>query len=112
MRLLIDENIRRDVREFITGAGHDIMIVPSALEDEKIALLAKETQRTILTHDLHFADILTYPPAEYPGIIRIRIHPPSAPLIINALKGLFARLSQSDIKGRLIILEPVGFRIK
>lgn len=112
MRFLIDENVRKEVKDFLESAGHDISIVTAGSEDEKVAQLAKETKRIILTHDQHFADIITYPPQEYSGIIRIKIHPPSAAIIIDALNDLFQKLSPEQIDKKLIILEESGFRIR
>ncbi len=112
MRLLIDENVRQEVIDFLRSLGHDILVIPSGSEDDRIAQIAKETERIILTHDQHFADILMYSPKEYSGIIRIKIHPPSAPTIINALKDLFERLTPNQLNKKLIILEKDGFRIR
>jgi len=112
MRFLIDENIRREVIDFLKSAGHDILVVTRGLEDEKIAQMAKKTKRIILTHDYHFANILIYPPEVYSGIIRIKIHPPTATVIINALGSLLQKLTCGQIQNKLIILEEDGFRIR
>lgn len=112
MRLLVDENVRQEVIDFLKSSGYDILLVPRGLKDEKIAQIAKEEKRIILTHDQHFADILTYSPEEYSGIIRIKIHPPSAPIIIRLLKDFFQKFAQKDLDKKLVILERDGFRIR
>lgn len=112
MRFLIDENIRKEVVDFLESGGHDVLKVKSGSEDDEIAQIAKETKRIILTHDRHFADMLEYPPEEYSGIIRIRIHPPSASIIISALNDLLHKLTPEQIDGRLVILEGDGFRLR
>jgi len=112
MQFLVDENVRKEVRDFLKTKGHDVLSLPAGLEDEKIAQIAKETKRIILTHDQHFGDILLYPPKEYSGIIRIKIHPPNAETIIKALENLFQKLSPQQIDKKLIILEKEGFRIR
>ena len=113
MRFLIDENIRKEATEFLRAAGHDILILPPGSEDKEIAESAKKTKRVILTHDRHFADILMFPPEEYSGIIRIRIHPPTAPAIINSLGHLLRKFnSPLHFDKKLIILEKDGFRIR
>ena len=73
MRFLVDENVRKEVVDFLKSSGHDVLVVASGSEDAKIAQIAKETKRVILTHDQHFADILLYPPEEYSGIIRSKL---------------------------------------
>lgn len=112
MRFIIDENIRKEVADFFRSSGHDILVVPSGSEDEEIARIAKETKRTIVTHDQHFADILMYPPEEYSGIIRIKIHPPTATTIINALREFLQEIKPDQINKKLVILEKDGFRIR
>jgi len=112
MRFLIDENVRNEVKDFLKSAGHDILTLAPGSDDETIAQVAKDTKRIILTHDQHFADILTYPPQEYSGIIRIKIHPPSPTIIIEALNDLSQKLSPEQIDKKLIILEESGFRMR
>ena len=112
MRFLIDENVRKEVVYFLTKEGHDVTSVPSGYKNGQIAALAKEEKRILLTHDKHFADIFMYPPKEYFGIIRVRIHPPTAENIILALSKLLKKLSGKDLAGKLIILEKDDFRIR
>ena len=112
MKFLVDENVRKEVVGFLKFGDHDILEVTPGSEDKEIAQLAKETNRIILTHDQHFADILTYPPEEYSGIIRIKIHPPSAVAIINALKDLFSKITPDKLDKKLVILEEDGFRMR
>lgn len=112
MKLLIDENVRKEVIDFLSRSGHDILIVTPGSEDFKIAQVAKKDKRIILTHDQHFADILMYPPEEYSGIIRIKIHPPTTATIINALKDFFQKIEPSQLDKKLVILEENGFRIR
>ena len=95
--------------DFLKSAGHDILRVPPGIEDNRIAKLAKDAERIILTHDSHFSDILMYPPEEFHGIIRIKIHPPTLADIVNALEDLLSKFSQKDFDKKLVILEKEGF---
>jgi len=112
MRFLIDENVRKEVIDFLKAEGHDILVVPRGSSDDKVIQIARGEKRIILTHDQHFANILLYPPEELPGIIRIKIHPPSAPPIIGALRDFLAKFTPERLEKKLIILEKDGFRIK
>ncbi|MCM8780299.1 MAG: DUF5615 family PIN-like protein [Candidatus Omnitrophica bacterium] len=112
MQFIVDENVRKEVVDFLRTQDQDVMSLPAGLEDERIAQIAKETKRILLTHDQHFANILAYPPKEYSGIICIKIHPPNAEAIINALENLFQKLPSKQMDKRLIILEKNGFRIR
>ncbi len=112
MRFLIDENVRKEVVEFLIKEEHDVKSVPSGYKNGQIASLVKQKKRILLTHDKHFADILMYPPKGFFGIIRIRIHPPTAENIIPSLSKLLKKLSKTNLTGKLIILEKDDFRIR
>ena len=112
MRFLIDENIRKEVVLFLKSAGYDAVKVSFGSKDKEIAKLAKETKRIIVTHDHDFTDVWRYPPSEYPGIIRIKIHPPTAPATIHAMKDLLGRITAEQLEKKLVILEKDGFCIK
>lgn len=112
MRFLVDENIRNDVKEFLISCGHDVIAVKPGSEDLEIARIAQETKRIILTHDQHFADILMFPPKEYSGIIRIKIHPPSPEIIISALNDFLPKFTPEQLNQKLFILENDGFRMR
>ena len=112
MKFLIDENVRKEVIDFIKDLGYDVLMPPSGCSDEEIAKIAKKERIVILTHDVHFANILAYPPNEFFGIIRIKIHPPKAETTINALKNLFNKVPLSEIDKKLVILEKDGFRTR
>ena len=112
MKFLIDENIRKEVKDFLKNEGYDILNIPSGTSDEEIARIAQENKRIILTHDHHFADILMYPPEKYAGIIRIKIHPPDAAAVINSLRFLLIKSPSEEFDRHLIILEKDDFRIR
>jgi len=112
MRFFIDENIRQEVAAFLKEKGHDILFAPRGTSDDKIILLARKEKRILLTHNRHFANILSYPPRSSSGIIRIKIHPPSVVKTIEALDKLLHSLPPEQINGHLIILEEDTFRIR
>jgi predicted nuclease of predicted toxin-antitoxin system len=112
MRFIVDENVRSEACQFLKTSGHDVLTPERGAEDCEIANIAQRDKRIILTHNQHFADILLFPPQEYAGIIRIKIHPPSAPIIINALKDLLSKVNAKGLNKRLVILEEGGFRLR
>lgn len=112
MLFLIDENISIEVITFLSAKGYDVKAVPSGLNNGEVIKLAHKEQRILLTHDVHFSNILLYDPKKYFGIIRIRIHPPDANKIIVAVDALLDKIKNIDIRGKLIILEEKDFRIR
>src|SRR3989338_9896611 len=110
MKFLLDENIRKEIKDFLMVSGYNIASVPKGSSDIRIAKIAKLERRIILTHDSDFSNMLLYPPCEYSCIILIKIHPPIADIIITAMKNLFERLPESRIDKKFIILERDNFR--
>jgi len=112
MRFLIDENVRLEIAEFLRNEGHDIKTIPSGIENSEVIRLAQKEQRILLTHDIHFSNILLYPPKQYSGIIRIKIHPPLVDKIVSALKYLLSKTSPEEFDKKLFVLEKDNFRIR
>lgn len=110
MRFLIDENIRSEVSDFLAHKGHDVKKVPQGTKNSSVILLAKKEKRILLTHDIHFSNILMYPPHTHCGIIRIKIHPPSVDKTISALKQLLAAVPSEGFNKNLFVLEEDSFR--
>jgi len=112
MKFLIDENVRSEIETFLVESGHDVRRVASGSRNGEVIQSALAEKRVLITHDIHFSNILAYPPAKYCGIIRIRIDPPSADKIIPALKGLLDKTRSARFNRRLFVLEENGFRVR
>ena len=113
MKFLVDENIRLEIAEYLKSQGHDVKRVSSGIKNGEIIKLALDNKRVLITSDVHFSNILIYPPDKYCGIIRVKIHPPSAEKEIAALKKLLAELpSPSAYDKKLFVLEESYFRVR
>lgn len=111
LKVLCDENIPRAVIASLAEWGFDVARVAPGMPDPEIAARAKREGRVIITLDSDFVNVLAYPPREYPGIVRIRIHPPFITIIIPQLKNIFTVFKTQDaLEGELIIVGPTGFR--
>jgi predicted nuclease of predicted toxin-antitoxin system len=83
MRFKTDENIPSEAVAVLRHAGHD---ATSAVEqslggqpDGSIASVCREEGRALITPDMDFSDIRTYPPADYPGRFVLRLARQSTP---------------------------------
>jgi len=102
LRFLADENIFPSIISYLRKSDHDVKGIQesglSKVMDDKIIDIATQEERTIITFDKHFGDILRYPPQNLHGIILIRIHPPLLDNIFTMLilskEGLLFYLSQ------------------
>ncbi len=116
MRFLADENIFPQAISYLQNLGHDVKSISEAglsqTTDDRIVDLAIKEERTIITFDKHFGDILRYPPQNLPGIILIRVRPPLLDDIFYALENLFKNYHADSFKGKLIVLSQSGYRIR
>ncbi|MFH1246044.1 MAG: DUF5615 family PIN-like protein [Candidatus Omnitrophota bacterium] len=112
MKFLIDENVRFEIETFLVESGHNVRRVASGAKNGEVIQSALAEKRVLITHDIHFSNILAYPPDKYCGIIRIRIDPPSADKITLALKGLLDKTPSERFDKRLFVLEEDGFRVR
>ncbi len=116
MRFLIDENIFPAVSQYLRQLGHNVKSINESgmvkSSDKIVIKTAIEEERTILTFDKHFGNILNYPPAELFGILLIRIHPPLLSDTCDALNRLLKNYNADSFKGRLIVLSKTGYRIR
>jgi predicted nuclease of predicted toxin-antitoxin system len=110
MQFLIDENVRREVADFLKSYGESIF-VPSGASDAIVAGIARKENRILITHDKDFANQLMYPPEKFAGIILIKIHPPVVHIITDALAHLFSEETNIHIAKHIVILSAEGFLI-
>ena len=115
-RFKIDENLPDEVRDFFQSAGFDCQTVGdqglSGSADEDLIEVCRGEARAMVTLDLDFADIRTYPPAAYAGIIVLRPRRASVGVVIELLRRVVPMLETEAIQGRLWICDPSGVRIR
>ena len=92
MKLLLDENLSPQQSAILRELGHDAIAVTEAglsgEPDEKVRAFAIESGRILLTLDADFGNILRFPTAGTPGVIRLKIHPPTEEAIREQIQAL------------------------
>lgn len=77
LKFKVDENLPVEAAALLAGAGHDALTVGdqhmAGQPDASIAAVCRREGPTVVTFDLDFADIRTYPPADYAGIVVFRL---------------------------------------
>lgn len=116
MRFKIDENLPIEVAGVLRDAGHDAMTIGdqrmSGEPDPRIAAVCRDEDRAILTLDLDFSDIRTYPPSDYPGIVVLRPSTQSKGDVLALVVQLLPLLNIERLIGNLWILQRGGLRIR
>jgi predicted nuclease of predicted toxin-antitoxin system len=116
MQFKIDENLPIEAAESLRNASHDALTIHDQQmvgdPDPQIAAVCKSEQRAIVTLDLDFSDIRTYPPGEYHGIVVLRPRTQAKAVVLNLVSQLIPLLDTEPLAGNLWILQETGLRIR
>jgi len=116
MLFKIDENLPVEIAELINQSGHDAKtVVDQRLQgsaDPKLLNICRRAHRVLITLDLDFSDIRTYPPQENEGIIVLRIANQSKPHIMSTVRRITSLFDQEPLKYHLWIVEENKVRIR
>jgi len=112
----VDENLPIEVAQLLVEAGHSASTALSeglgGASDKAILAVASSERRVLVTLDIGFADIRTYPPAQSPGIIVLRLRRQDKLYVVDVVKRLIPRLTSQDVGKKLWIVEDRRIRIR
>ena len=119
MRFFADHCISNFVIKSLQDAGHEVLRlkdhIPIESPDAVVLAKAQELNSALVSLDGDFADIVTYPPSEYKGIIAIQVrnHPEIIPQLMNLLLDYLALHADSfHYAGKLFLVEVHRIRVR
>ena len=116
MRFKVDENLPVQCIDQLRNAGHDALSVHdqglSGAADPRIAEVSANEERVLVSLDLDFADIRTYPPSGSAGIMVFRLRSQDAATLQRVLARVLALLPGESPSGRLWVVEEDKVRIR
>lgn len=116
LKFKIDENVPNEAAGLLAGAGYDaVTVADQRMVGEPDGNLAAVCQRegcAVVALDLDFADIRAYPPADYPGIIVLRLARLDKPRVLSVLARLLPVLDEESPSGKLWIVEEASIRVR
>jgi predicted nuclease of predicted toxin-antitoxin system len=115
LRFKLDENAAPQWRTPLEQAGHEAStVVEEGLKgtgDSTLARICQESGLCLITADLHFAQIIEYPPEEYARIIVLRHPKPTLARMLGLVQQVAHATRNESPAGRLWIVEPGRIRI-
>jgi len=116
MEFKVDENLPVEVADLLRQVGYDAVTVfeqhLGGSPDSDIASVCQEERRVLITLDTDFADIRAYPPAQFPGLIVLRLHRQDKPHVLEVVERLILLLSSEPLEHLLWIVEETRLRIR
>lgn len=116
MKLFLDENLSPKHSAELRSEGHDVCAVVevglSGAPDKQILRFAVENHRILISLDADFADVKRFPPEHTPGIVRLKVHPPTEDRIRQAIRRVLLLLHNIDLTGRLAVVDREKIRIR
>ena len=115
-RFKLDENLPVEAAELFRSAGYDAMTVLDqglgGHTDELIAMRCHDEQRTIVTFDMDFSDIRSYPPEDHSGILVLRLKSQDKRHVLAVLKLLIPHFERETLTRKLWIVTEQTVRIR
>ncbi|MGH8499556.1 MAG: DUF5615 family PIN-like protein [Methylococcales bacterium] len=116
MKLKIDENLPAEIAVLLQEAGYNATTVLEqelgGSVDPSIASMCRNENRALVTLDMDFADIRTYPPNQYPGLIVLRPRRQDKPHLVRTVTSLIPIFSKEPLQHRLWIVENDKIRFR
>ncbi len=116
MKLKLDENLGQRGAELLRQAGHDIATVSAqglqSASDSVLIEVCRVEERCLITLDLDFSNPISFTPANYAGIVVLRLPPRPLPEdLVSTLQTLIAALEQESVVGKLWTIQRGRLRV-
>jgi predicted nuclease of predicted toxin-antitoxin system len=116
MRFKTDENLPEEFAQILRTEGWDALSVGEqrlgGTVDPEIARICLAEARVLITLDVGFADIRSYPPHDHVGIIVLRPGQQDKPSILAIANRLVMALNDHPIANELWIVDDRRIRIR
>lgn len=116
MKFKTDENLPAEAATVLREAGYDAETVwdeaLTGADDTIIAGRIRTEDRVLITLDLDFANIRSYPPEDYPGIIVLRLDHQDKASTLGVIRRVALALGHRSPVGELWIVEEDRIRFR
>ncbi|MEK7166135.1 MAG: DUF5615 family PIN-like protein [Patescibacteria group bacterium] len=110
-KFLLDENIDIRLVKFLTDLGYQVVYCPKGAKNGQVISLSRKESAPLISLDKDFANPDLYSLTDSPGIIVLRIHPPTLEYLTAALTKLLSTYKFDQIFNKLFIVSPDNVEI-
>lgn len=112
----LDENLPVEAADLLKTGGHECHTVfdeqLGGADDTSLYERCRREERVLVTLDLDFADIRTYPPAESAGIVVLRPEEPDRDRVLQLVRQILPAMARESVTQSLWIVEESRIRIR
>jgi len=117
LKFVIDEDMPRSTAKVLTENGFNCLDIRDhglrGKTDKEIFEFAQKEEAILLTGDMGFSNIIFFPPGTHHGIFIVHFPTEISTKELNKhILTALNELSEVDLKGNLVILEPGRIRIR
>ncbi|MEQ9373005.1 MAG: DUF5615 family PIN-like protein [Coleofasciculus chthonoplastes F3-SA18-01] len=119
LKFFVDQCVPSSISQILHDADHKVLLLRDYIAidspDNVVIAKAQELDAILVSLNGDFADIVSYPPANYRGIIslQLRNHPEIIPQLMQRLIDyLSAHNSMDHYQGKLLVVEVYRIRIR
>lgn len=114
MRILADENVEREIVDWLRAEGHDVVWAAETYRGVADSLLVEEAgrdARVLLTHDTDFGELALRFGGSVPGVVLMRFAGVPAADRPGLLLAHWACI-EPRAQGNVVVLRPGGMRVR
>ena len=118
-RFFADHCVSNAIMQTLRAGGHEVVRLreqlPVESPDTVVIAKAQQLDAILLSLNGDFADIVTYPPANYQGIValQVRNHPEIIPQLMQRLQDyLSSHADREYYRGKLLVVELHRIRVR
>jgi len=119
LRFFADHCVSNAIIEHLSLQGHEVLRLRDHIDPESpdrvVIARAQETDAVLLSLNGDFADIVTYPPSRFGGIVALEVHdhPEVIPVILSRLSAYISLHPEPQhYRGKLFVVAPHRIRIR
>lgn len=116
VRVKLDENIPRTIRDRFVTMGFDVHDVYdedlAGTVDSRIRSACESEARVLVTLDTDFSDARSYGQRGTPGVVLLRPHSMSTRALASCAETAISALASWDVSDLLWIVEPGRLRVR
>lgn len=115
MKIFADHCVHTDVIDALRKLGVELQTAKEVglafSSDEKIFNFVLKSSQILLTFDKHFGNILRFDIRKLAGVVIVYIDEMPKQMIPERIVEFFKSIKESELRGKLFIIEPTRIRI-